>query len=136
MKTPSDQNNRDKSENSPENNLKSVPGKRPATLNDADSPIVAAKGDDDLMSQKQQPKKTRPQPQQQPQSMASTDAYKGKWKQHVGAAKVAWGKLTDDELLQTEGHAQKLTGLVQQRYAISRDEANKQVEKFITSHKL
>jgi hypothetical protein len=43
---------------------------------------------------------------------------------------VAWEKLTDNELLQTEGHAQKLTGLAQERYAISPDEADKQVKKF------
>jgi hypothetical protein len=61
----------------------------------------------------------------------SVDEIKGKWKQQVGAAKIAWGKLTDDELLQTEGHEQKLTGLVQERYAITRDEAEKQVKDFV-----
>jgi uncharacterized protein YjbJ (UPF0337 family) len=61
----------------------------------------------------------------------SVDEIKGKWKQQVGAAKIAWGKLTDDEILQTEGHEQKLTGLVQERYAITRDEAEKQVKDFV-----
>lgn len=60
---------------------------------------------------------------------------KGMWKQHVGAAKVAWGKLTDDELLQVEGEAQKLTGLIQERYAVTRDEAHKQVSEFFAKHK-
>ncbi len=32
----------------------------------------------------------------------SADEIKGKWKQHVGEAKIAWGKLTDDDLLQSE----------------------------------
>lgn len=68
-------------------------------------------------------------------SMPSTDEIKGKWKQQVGAAKIAWGKLTDDELLQAEGHQQKLTGLVQERYAITRDEAEKQVAKFFENNK-
>lgn len=68
-------------------------------------------------------------------NMPSSDEMKGKWKQQVGAAKVAWGKLTDDELLQAEGHQQKLTGLVQERYAITRDEAEKQVTKFFESNK-
>ncbi|MBQ1782272.1 MAG: CsbD family protein [Gammaproteobacteria bacterium] len=57
----------------------------------------------------------------------------GKWEQRVGSAKVAWGKLTDDELLQSEGHAQKLSGLVEERYAISRDEADRQVSRFLDS---
>ena len=53
------------------------------------------------------------------------------WKQQVGSAKVTWGKLTNDELLQSEGHADKLAGLVQERYAISLEEANNQVKQFI-----
>ncbi|MBP6077194.1 MAG: CsbD family protein [Xanthomonadales bacterium] len=67
--------------------------------------------------------------------MPSSDEIKGKWKQQMGAAKIAWGKLTDDELLQAEGHQQKLTGLVQERYAITRDEAEQQVTKFFESNK-
>lgn len=92
------------------------------------TPLRAAKGDDDVMSQ--------PQPQQQQQSMPGVDEIKGKWKQHVGSAKIAWGKLTEDELLKSEGHAQKLTGLVQERYAISRDEADKQVKSFLEKYKI
>lgn len=67
--------------------------------------------------------------------MPSVDELKGQWKQKVGAAKVAWGQLTDDELLQVEGQAQKLTGLVQERYAITRDEADKQVAAFFENNK-
>ncbi|TJY61176.1 CsbD family protein [Sinimarinibacterium sp. CAU 1509] len=59
----------------------------------------------------------------------------GAWKQQMGAAKVTWGKLTDDELLQTEGHVQKLVGLVQERYAITRDEAAAQINGFFDKHK-
>lgn len=84
----------------------------------------AAKGNDDVMSQ------------QQNQSMPSADGIKGAWKQQVGAAKIVWGKLTDDELLKSEGHAQKLAGLVQERYAVTRDEAEKQVKTFIEKNKL
>jgi uncharacterized protein YjbJ (UPF0337 family) len=62
--------------------------------------------------------------------MTSIDEMKGKWKQHVGAAKVAWGELTEDELLKAEGRQDKLVGLVQERYAITRDEADKQVKRF------
>lgn len=64
-------------------------------------------------------------------SMPSSDELKGKWKQQVGAAKIAWGKLTEDELLKSEGHQQKLAGLVQERYAITREEADKQVKDFV-----
>ncbi len=64
----------------------------------------------------------------------SADEIKGKWKQQVGSAKIAWGKLTDDELLKSEGREEKLVGLVQERYAITRDEADKQVKKFFAKH--
>ncbi len=62
--------------------------------------------------------------------LPTADEMKGKWKQHVGAAKIAWGKLTDDELLKVEGREEKLVGLVQERYAITVEEAQKQVNKF------
>ncbi|MCK1789053.1 CsbD family protein [Pseudomonas violetae] len=64
-------------------------------------------------------------------SMTSRDVFKGKWKQQVGAAKVAWGTLTEDELLQSEDHQQKLAGLLQDHYDIAREEAEKQVNDFI-----
>lgn len=95
----------------------------PATV-----PLQAAKGDDEIMSRPQQE-------QQQQMSLPSVDEIKGKWKQHVGAAKIAWGKLTEDEFLQLEGQEQKLTGLVQERYAITRDEADKQVKAFFDKNK-
>jgi uncharacterized protein YjbJ (UPF0337 family) len=62
--------------------------------------------------------------------LPSTDELKGKWKQQVGSAKIVWGKLTEDELLKSEGHAEKIAGMVQERYAVSRDEADKQVKRF------
>ncbi|MEN9985835.1 MAG: hypothetical protein RI925_1337 [Pseudomonadota bacterium] len=67
-------------------------------------------------------------------NLPSVEQIQGKWKQHVGAAKIAWGELTEDELLQTEGHVQKLTGLVQERYAISQEEADTQVKHFFNKH--
>lgn len=84
----------------------------------------SAHGDDDLMSQ----------PQSVEHSMPSMEEIKGKWRQQVGAAKVAWGRLTEDELLKIEGHTQKLAGLVQERYAITRDAAEAQVKKFFDKH--
>ena len=63
------------------------------------------------------------------------DELAGKWKQKVGSAKVIWGKLTDDELLKTEGHVQKLGGLLQERYAITKEAADKQVSDFMAEFK-
>lgn len=68
-------------------------------------------------------------------NIPSKDEIKGQWKQQIGAAKIAWGNLTDDELLKVEGHEQKLAGLIQERYAITRDEAMAQVKAFFEKNK-
>jgi uncharacterized protein YjbJ (UPF0337 family) len=68
-------------------------------------------------------------------SLPSSTELKGRWKQHIGAARITWGKLTEDELLQIEGHQQKLSGLIQQRYAITRIEALTQVKAFFSRHR-
>lgn len=74
-------------------------------------------------------------PQQQQQGIIpSHEELKGKWKQQMGAAKIAWGKITEDELLKVEGHQQKLAGLIQERYAVTQEEATKQVSQFFDKH--
>jgi uncharacterized protein YjbJ (UPF0337 family) len=73
--------------------------------------------------------------QSQQQASLSVAEIKAKWQQNVGSAKVLWGKLTDNEILQTEGHANKLSGLIKERYAISQQEADTQVKKFLTDCK-
>ncbi len=68
-------------------------------------------------------------------NLPSNDEMKGRWKQQIGAAKIAWGNLTEDELLKVEGHEQKLAGLIQERYAITREEAMAQVNAFFEKRK-
>lgn len=68
-------------------------------------------------------------------SLPSFDVMKGKWKKQIGAAKLAWGKFTEVELLQLEGHSTKLAGLIQERYAVTRDAAEKQVKTLFEKHK-
>jgi uncharacterized protein YjbJ (UPF0337 family) len=67
-------------------------------------------------------------------NVLNVDEVQGKWKQHLGAAKIAWAKLTEDELLKLKGQQQRLAGLVQERYAVTRDEADKQVKTFFEKH--
>ncbi len=62
--------------------------------------------------------------------MQNLDEIKGVWKQQVGAAKIAWGKLTEDELLQVQGRRDRLAGLVQERYGLARADADRQVKEF------
>lgn len=49
------------------------------------------------------------------------DQIEGKWDQLVGSVKQAWGKLTDDDILRAEGSAEKLYGIIQERFGDSRE---------------
>lgn len=55
----------------------------------------------------------------------------GRWKQQLAEAKQAWPLLSVDELVATDGHLQKLAGLVQERYALSHEVAEQQVRRFL-----
>jgi uncharacterized protein YjbJ (UPF0337 family) len=63
------------------------------------------------------------------------DVFQGKWTQLKGAAKTQWGKLTDDDLTQVEGNQEKLIGRLQERYGYAKDQAEKEVNKFLDSYK-
>lgn len=51
------------------------------------------------------------------------DVVKGKWKQFKGQLQKTWGKITDDQWEQTKGEATKIAGLVQEKYGVSKEEA-------------
>jgi uncharacterized protein YjbJ (UPF0337 family) len=53
---------------------------------------------------------------------------KGRWNQTKGAVKKQWGKLTDDDLTVIAGQRDQLVGKIQERYAIAKEEADKQVK--------
>jgi len=61
------------------------------------------------------------------------DTMKGQWKQFRGKVKEQWGKLTDDDLDRIEGKRDQLLGVVQKRYGVAREEAEKQVRNFETT---
>ena len=60
------------------------------------------------------------------------DQVEGKWKQLKGSAKVQWGKLTDDDLDIIEGKRDKLVGKVQERYGHAKDQAEREVDEWIS----
>ena len=61
----------------------------------------------------------------------NADVLKGKWLQLKGEARRQWGKLTDDDLDQIEGNAEKMVGKLQERYGYARDEAQREVDGFL-----
>jgi uncharacterized protein YjbJ (UPF0337 family) len=58
------------------------------------------------------------------------DQLAGNWKQIKGRAKQHWGKLTDDDLDIAAGKRDELVGKVQQRYGVTKDEAERQVDEW------
>jgi uncharacterized protein YjbJ (UPF0337 family) len=54
----------------------------------------------------------------------------GAWHQIRGKVKEQWGKLTDDDLKQLEGHAEQLAGKLELRYGLVRAEAERQAKEF------
>lgn len=61
------------------------------------------------------------------------DQIEGKWKQMTGDVKRHWGKLTDDDLQVVEGNRERLVGKIQERYGVTKEEAEKQVDDWQSS---
>ncbi len=65
-----------------------------------------------------------------------TEAQIAKWKKHIGSAKIVWSRFSDEELLKSAGQAETLTGMVQERYALSPEEAGRRVRNFLQQYRL
>ena len=56
----------------------------------------------------------------------------GQWKQLKGQVKSKWSKLTDDDLQNLSGKKDTLIGKLQERYGIMKDEAERQLDDWIS----
>lgn len=63
-------------------------------------------------------------------SSPTWDKIKGNWKQFTGSVRERWGELTDDEVTQMEGEREQLAGKLQEKYGITREEANRQIDEW------
>lgn len=63
------------------------------------------------------------------------DIIEGKWGQLKGQAKTKWGELTDDDLDIAAGKKDELAGRIQERYGKTKEEAEKEVDDWVTSMK-
>jgi uncharacterized protein YjbJ (UPF0337 family) len=59
------------------------------------------------------------------------DVLKGKWMQLKGEVRTQWGKLTNDDVDQIEGNAEKLMGKLQERYGYARERAQEEYDRFV-----
>jgi hypothetical protein len=78
-----------------------------SNVSDADSKTAAA----DKLAQPA----AKPAAEAKPLQVQPELKTKGKWPQQVKAAKSQWGKLSEAEILKSDGDAKQLSGLVQQR---------------------
>ena len=60
------------------------------------------------------------------------DILKGRWLQVKGEVRRRWGKLTDNDVTEIEGRVEILIGKLQERYGMKREEAEKQINEFLT----
>jgi uncharacterized protein YjbJ (UPF0337 family) len=59
------------------------------------------------------------------------DTIEGKWKELKGKAQTKWGEITGDEWDQIKGRREEIVGLVQQRYGRAKEEAEREVDRFL-----
>ncbi|WP_083370274.1 CsbD family protein [Chromobacterium sphagni] len=63
--------------------------------------------------------------------MIAANQIQAAWEQYIGNSQKFWDLLTENELLETEGDLLKLTELVQQRYDITHQVAERQVRSIL-----
>lgn len=54
--------------------------------------------------------------------------------QKLAAAKLRWKKLTNSEILHSQGNTEKLMSLIEDRYSTNRSDAYKQVKNFFNNN--
>jgi uncharacterized protein YjbJ (UPF0337 family) len=60
----------------------------------------------------------------------NTTTVKGSWKEFKGKVKEKWGKLTDNDLTVIEGRYERLAGLLEKRYGLAKEQAEKDADEF------
>ena len=59
---------------------------------------------------------------------------KGKWLQLKGNVREKWGDLTDDDVDKVDGRAERLVGLIQERYGYAKQRAEDEVDSFLARY--
>jgi len=65
----------------------------------------------------------------------NNDILRGRWNQVKGNIRSKWGKLTDDDVTQIQGDAEKMIGKLQERYGMKRDQAEKDLNEFLNQRR-
>ena len=67
--------------------------------------------------------------------MSWGDQVIAKWHQIRGSVKQEWGKLTDDDLDYIEGTRDRLVSRLQQKYGVTKEEAEQQADRWFANQK-
>jgi uncharacterized protein YjbJ (UPF0337 family) len=65
----------------------------------------------------------------------NADVLKGRWNQVKGDIRSKWGKLTDDDMMQIQGDAEKLIGKLQERYGLKREQAERDLNELLNQRR-
>ena len=65
----------------------------------------------------------------------SWDQIEGNWKQIKGKAREQWGKITDDQLDVIAGKRDQLAGKIQERYGITKEQTEHQLNVWLSKMK-
>jgi uncharacterized protein YjbJ (UPF0337 family) len=67
------------------------------------------------------------------ENVMNWDQVSGNWKQFTGKVREKWGKLTDNDLTVIAGKKDQLAGLLQKRYGMAKEAAEKELDDFANS---
>ena len=51
----------------------------------------------------------------------NTEMLKGKFTEFAGEVKRLWGKVTNDEIIETKGNLMSIAGIIEQKYGMKKD---------------
>jgi len=69
-------------------------------------------------------------PRKEKEPDMNRDTLKGQWMRLKGKVRQQWGKLTDDDLDKIQGNAEMLIGKVQEAYGKTREQAEKELDRW------
>ncbi|WOI56466.1 CsbD family protein [Palleronia sp. LCG004] len=59
------------------------------------------------------------------------DQIAGSWKQFTGRIQQKWGQLTHDEVDEAKGDRERLEGIIQKKYGVTKEEARAQIDEWM-----
>jgi uncharacterized protein YjbJ (UPF0337 family) len=59
------------------------------------------------------------------------DRIEGKWDEFKGTVRTKWAKLTDDDFTALRGKRDQLSGAIQHRYGVMKDDAERQIDEWL-----